>query len=143
MALETKKGRTIGAAAKAAGLGVETIRFYERKGLIVQPPKHGGFRTYSDNDIKQLRFIRKAKTLGFTLDAIKSLLALESGTEESNAVIHAKSEETIREIQQKIAELEQMLASLQKFSTSCAHGKKTSAKHCGLLECFEKDWDCC
>ena len=66
MASETKKGRTIGAAAKAAGLGVETIRFYERKGLMVQPPKRGGFRTYSETDVKPLRFIREAKTLGFS-----------------------------------------------------------------------------
>ena len=74
MALEAKSRRTIGLAAKEAGLGVETVRFYERKGLIVQPPKISGFRHYSESDVKMLKFIRKAKTLGFSLDAIKELL---------------------------------------------------------------------
>lgn len=143
MAHETKKARTIGAAAKEAGLGVETIRFYERKGLIAQPQKTDGYRTYSDHDIKMLRFIRKAKTLGFTLDAIKELMTLEVCSEQTSKVIHAKSQEKIREVQQKIAELEQILAALHQFSNSCASGKKTSAQNCGLLDCFENNWECC
>lgn len=142
MTVATQK-MTIGSAAKMAGIGVETIRFYERKGLIQQPPKTSGFRHYSNSDIKILRFIRKAKTLGFSLDAIKGLLELEVCSEETRKVIWAKSQEKVQEIQQKISELEQILESLQKFSDGCASGKKTSTKNCGLLECFEKDWECC
>lgn len=134
---------TIGSAAKAAGVGVETIRFYERKGLINQPPKISGFRHYSDSDIKMLRFIRKAKTLGFSLETIKELLKLEVCSQETSKVIWTKSQEKVQEIKQKIFELEQILGSLERFSKACASGKKTSTKSCGLLDCFEKDWECC
>jgi MerR family mercuric resistance operon transcriptional regulator len=143
MTLASNSRMTIGSVAKEAGLGVETIRFYERKGLIAQPPKISGFRYYSDSDIKILRFIRKAKTLGFSLDAIKELLELEVCSEATSKVIRTKSLEKELEIKQKIAELEQILASLQKFSKACASGKKVSTKNCGLLECFENDWECC
>lgn len=143
MALAEKSRMTIGAAAKQAGLGVETIRFYERKGLITQPPKVSGFRYYSETDIKVLIFIRKAKTLGFSLDAIKELLELEVCSEETSKVIRAKSQEKVREIKQKISELEDILKTLEKFQETCASGEKTSTKCCGLLDCFERDWECC
>lgn len=143
MLVEQKNRWTIGSAAKAAGIGVETIRFYERKGLIKQPPKVSGFRYYSETDIKELKFVRKAKTLGFSLDAIKELLKLEVCSSETSKVIQARSKEKELEIKQKIAELEQILESLQRFSSACASGKKTSTKCCGLLDCFERDWECC
>lgn len=143
MNLASQNKKTIGLVAKEAGLGVETIRFYQRKGLIQQPPKTAGFRYYSNSDVKKLKFIRKAKTLGFSLDAIRELTELEVCSEETSKIIQTKSLEKIHEIEQKIAELEQMLSSLQKFSKACASGKKVSTQSCGLLDCFEKDWECC
>jgi MerR family copper efflux transcriptional regulator len=143
MSTSAEVRRTIGKAAKEAEIGVETIRFYERKGLIDQPERAAGFRQYSDQDIKKLRFVKKAKTLGFSLDEIKDLMELEVCSPKTKNVIKEKSQIKILEIQQKIADLEEILKSLKKFSHSCATGKKTSTKECGLLECFEHNWECC
>ena len=73
-------GMTIGKAAREAGVGVETIRFYERKGLIDQPlrPREGGFRIYPDHAVHRVRFIRKAQELGFSLSEVEDLLALRA-----------------------------------------------------------------
>jgi DNA-binding transcriptional MerR regulator len=72
------KALTIGKAAREAGVGVETIRFYEREGMIEQPPKpHGpGFRIYSPEQIKRIKFIRQAQQIGFTLREIEELLSI-------------------------------------------------------------------
>ena len=137
------KCRTIGQAAKEAGVGVETIRFYEKKGLISQPKKVVGFRHYPDTEIKKLRFIKKAKTLGFSLEEIKDLMELRVCSAKTKDVIKEKALLKASEIQQKILDLEEILKSLNKFSKSCASGKKSSTKECGLLECFENDWECC
>ena len=143
MSTSVEQRRTIGKAAKEADIGVETIRYYERKGLIEQPIKAAGFRHYSDQDIKKLRFVKKAKTLGFSLDEIKELMELEVCSSKTKSVIKEKSQNKIHEIQQKISDLEEILGTLKKFSRSCASGKKTSTKECGLLECFENNWECC
>src|SRR3990172_5894811 len=71
---------TIGAVARRAGVGVETVRFYERRGLLRRPPRPGtGFRTYPEETVARLRFIRQAQVLGFTLKEIGDLLARERG----------------------------------------------------------------
>lgn len=70
---------TIGKVAKAAAVNIETIRFYQRKGLIAEPPKAlGGFRYYSDKCIEDIHFIKRAQAIGFTLEEIKELLAMEA-----------------------------------------------------------------
>lgn len=69
---------TIGRLASAAGVNVETVRFYQRSGLIDEPPRpYSGYRTYGDGDVRRIRFIKRAQLLGFTLDEIMSLLKLE------------------------------------------------------------------
>jgi MerR family transcriptional regulator, mercuric resistance operon regulatory protein len=72
---------TIGAFAEAAGVNVETIRFYQRKGLLVEPDRpQGGIRRYGDVDVTRVRFVKAAQRLGFSLDEIGELLRLEDGT---------------------------------------------------------------
>ncbi|MBI3621136.1 MAG: MerR family transcriptional regulator [Nitrospirae bacterium] len=71
---------TIGKLARASGVGVETVRFYERKGLITRPSAREGYRTYAEEDARRIRFIRRAQALGFTLKQIKGLLELNTPT---------------------------------------------------------------
>src|SRR5688572_10363894 len=76
---------TIARLASAGGVGVETIRFYQRRGLLDVPPKAGSVRRYGTSDLERLRFIRQAKAAGFTLEQIRELLALDAGADRSRA----------------------------------------------------------
>lgn len=88
---------TIGHAAKAAGVGIDTVRYYERQGLLGRAPRTAsGYRLYADADIGRLQFIRKAKALGFTLEDIAELLRLQDGggrRDQVRARAHARVEE--------------------------------------------------
>jgi MerR family transcriptional regulator, mercuric resistance operon regulatory protein len=70
---------TIGRLAAAGGVGVETVRFYQRKGLLDQPARGDGVRRYGSEDVRRLRFIKRAQTAGFILDEVKELLELDAG----------------------------------------------------------------
>jgi|GEM_PF-193420 len=143
MKATSSKPMTIGVLAKSAEVGVETVRFYERRGLLKQPIKEGsGFRHYSDSDIRKIRFIKRAQELGFTLEETRELLEMEVCSKATRPALQKKSQKKIDEIQQKIADLNEMLAALKKFSKSCGT-KNTSTQECGILDCFEKRWECC
>lgn len=133
---------TIGALAKLSNVGVETIRFYERKGIISQPPKTNGFRYYADEDAKRIRLVKKLQEIGFTLDEIKAFLVFDTCGGETKQVIRQKSQEKIVEINQKIAELTSAVQALEKFVCSCGSDSSTSYE-CELLDCFENQWECC
>ena len=93
---------TIGKLAKAAEVGVETIRFYERKGLLIQPEKVGGFRYYSSDLVTKIRFIKRSQQLGFTLSETKELLELSVQSTSQCKDILLKTEQKIREIDEKM-----------------------------------------
>lgn len=133
---------TIGVLAKQANVGVETIRFYERKGLITQPPKTGGFRHYSEDDVKRIRLVKKLQEIGFTLEEIKEFLLYDHCCNDSRQVIKRKSQEKIAQIQQQIAGLQTALEALEKFSTSCGTDNDNHLE-CELLDCFDNQWACC
>jgi len=133
---------TIGALAKAAGVGVETVRFYERKGIITQPPKTAGFRYYSEEDTKRIRLVKKLQEIGFTLDEIKAFLEFDTCCSQSRQVIRQQSQDKIVEITQKIADLQSALKALEKFVGSCGAESEPSLE-CELLDCFENQWECC
>lgn len=127
----------IGALAKSARVGVETVRFYERKGLLKKPPKKlVGFRQYSDEDSQKIRFIRRAQELGFTLKEIKELLALEQSPKATCGDVQKKAKAKIDEIQTKIRDLRRITKALEKFSSAC-ESKDISLRDCGLLKCVE------
>lgn len=132
---------TIGSLAKSANVGVETVRFYQRKGLINQPPKTNGFRYYSNEDAKRIRLIKKMQEIGFTLDDIKAFLGFDSCSE-SRQLIRQTSQLKIAEIEAKIAGLQATVEALQKFVCSCGSDSNTSLE-CELLDCFENQWECC
>lgn len=129
---------TIGKLAKEAGVGVETVRFYERKGLIRKPPKkESGFRTYSHEDVTRIRFIRRAQELGFTLREVKELVELQSKRKMTGSQVQKKADKKIEEIRQKISDLKKMEESLSQLSRVCGEGEQ-AIQECRFLDCFEK-----
>lgn len=128
---------TIGQLARESGVGVETIRFYERKGLIQQPRKaSSGFRIYDAQDPRRIRFIKRAQDLGFTLKEIKSLLELNTGKNVNCDTVAKKSQLKIVEITEKISDLHRMLAQLESLKKACSVGKEAMAC-CRVMDCFE------
>jgi Hg(II)-responsive transcriptional regulator len=123
---------TIGQLAKRAGVGVETIRFYEREGLIDKPPRRAsGYRQYPPETVDQLRFIRRAKELGFTLREIKELMSLRDGGGRRRDEVLKIAEARIRDIDQKLARLQAMRTALSRLVESCARGRRPT---CPILE---------
>jgi len=122
---------TIGKLAAAAGVGVETIRFYQRKGLIEQPTRDSGIRRYSSEDLRRLRFVRQAQTAGFTLAEIRELLALDASDDRPRARALARAR--IEALDAKIAELQQARHALSRLATQCGDG---SDGPCPILTSF-------
>ena len=112
---------TIGKVAKATGLGVETIRFYERRGLITQPksPRDGGARIYGEETVARLRFIRQGKEIGFSLAEISELLAIRDGGAAGCESVRARAVAKRQEIVRKMETLRQMGAVLDDLIARC------------------------
>jgi DNA-binding transcriptional MerR regulator len=126
-------GLTIGKFAAEAGVSVETVRFYQRRGLLALPERHGsGFREYTPADQWRLAFIRRARQLGFTLAEIRDLLgpapaassAAQSGTARSTADITKAAEAKLAAIAGQIAELAALQCRLRRLVQVCAHGSR-------------------
>ncbi|PKO68749.1 MAG: Hg(II)-responsive transcriptional regulator [Betaproteobacteria bacterium HGW-Betaproteobacteria-16] len=113
---------SIGAFAQAAGVGVETIRFYQRKGLLPEPDKpYGSIRRYCKADVSRVRFVKSAQRLGFSLDEIAELLRLDDGTQCEVASRHA--EDKLKDVREKMADLAHMEAVLSELVRAC-HSRK-------------------
>jgi MerR family mercuric resistance operon transcriptional regulator len=126
---------SIGAFAKAAGVNVETIRFYQRKGLLLEPDKpYGGIRRYGAADVKRVRFVKSAQRLGFSLDEISDLLKLEDGTHCDEA--SSLAEHKLRDIQDKLADLLRMEAVLTQLVCAC-HSRKGNVS-CPLIASLQR-----
>lgn len=122
---------TIGMLASAGGVGVETVRFYQRKGLLGQPTRESGIRRYGSEDLRRLRFIKQAQAAGFTLEQIKELLMLDAGEDRDRARSLAASR--IKALDEKITELRAARDSLKRLATECGEGKKGP---CPILSSF-------
>lgn len=129
---------TIGKLAKKAGVSIDSIRFYERRGLIVEPTRtKSNYRVYPLEAADRLRFIKKAQRLGFTLDEIQELLGLSHNSSASKADIKAKTEEKIKDIRGKIQNLGRILKALEQLDESCdGHGP---VAECPILKALAKD----
>ncbi|KPN21018.1 MerR family transcriptional regulator [Xanthomonas sp. Mitacek01] len=123
---------TISALAAAGGVGVETVRFYQRRGLLDTPARGGGIRHYSDDDLRRLRFIRSAQAAGFTLDGIAELLALDATHDRTR--VRALADARIEALDAKISELQQARDALATLARRCGHGKRGP---CPILEAFD------
>lgn len=135
------KQLTIGKLANESDVSVETVRFYERKGLIKKPQNKEGFRKYTENDAQKIRFIKHAQDLGFTLKEIKELLELNSNPRSTCDDVKGKAETKLKEVEEKIQSLEKMKKSLRVLSKACDIGKKALAC-CTIMSCFETGFKC-
>jgi len=129
---------TIGKLAKKCGVGVETVRFYEREGLTLQPErKLSGYRIYSDLAVNQIYFIRQAKELGFTLKEIRDLMGLRLDGEQTCEEVRSLAEAKIADIEEKMALLQKMRTTLGELVVACKNNKQTES--CPILKAIEKE----
>ncbi|MGH9508819.1 MAG: heavy metal-responsive transcriptional regulator [Terriglobales bacterium] len=127
----------IGQAAKDTGFTVDTIRFYEGRGLLPHPPRtEGGFRLYSDRDLSALRFIRGVQGLGFSLKEIGLLLSLRSGNAEACSAVRDLLTGKLAQVRTKIGELQNLERDLDRALRKCRRelrrGRKPAAR-CPIL----------
>ena len=127
--------QTISKAAAAAGVHVETIRYYERRGLIARPKAVGGYRTYPDEVVRRIRFIKRAQALGFSLKECKELLGLRAGRDGVTAAMHAKVEHKAAEIDAKLKELRAMRRVLKELTALCPG--EGDSERCPILKTLE------
>ncbi len=139
--MEAMCDMTIGNAAREAGVGVETIRFYERKGLIDQPrkPDFGGFRIYPVETVRRVRFIRQAQEHGFSLREIEELLSLRADPAVDCADVRAHARIKLDEVNRKIARLERIGAALEEIIAACPG--RGALRKCSIMDALEGDGD--
>lgn len=122
---------TIGKLAAAGGVGVETIRYYQRRGLLAEPDRNGGVRRYAETDLSSLRFIRSAQIAGFTLEEIGELLSLDATNDRKRA--HQIATARLKELDIKISQLQNARRALQHLATECS---SSSQGPCPIIEAF-------
>ena len=123
---------TIGKLARAGGVGVETVRFYQRKGLLGTPSRESGIRRYGMDDVRRLQFIRRAQTAGFTLEEIRELLDLDATDDRPRARVLAAAR--IAALDEKIAELQRARDSLSRLAKQCS---SEGSGPCPILAAFD------
>lgn len=131
---------TIGKVASRAGVNIETIRYYERRGLLAEPPRTpSGYRQYPADAIDRLRFIKRSQDLGFSLEEIRGLLELRLHRASSTACaqVERRTTQKIALVDRKIRQLEQMKRSLERLVTACRVREPTG--DCPILETLEED----
>lgn len=124
----------IGELAKQSGVGVETVRFYEQKGLVAQPlrPVAGGYRDYPHDAVQRIRFIRSAQHLGFSLEEVAELLDLEAGPSAQCVDVRERAQIKRQQVRAKIENLERIKAALDTLIEACPG--EGPAQNCSILE---------
>ena len=123
---------TIGVLARSGGVGVETVRYYQRRGLLKTPKRGQGIRRYGEEDLRRLGFIRSAQAAGFTLEQVGELLALDATHDRARA--RALAKERIAALDGKIAELEKARDALKRLARDCG---ASSTGPCPIIKAFE------
>jgi Hg(II)-responsive transcriptional regulator len=125
----------IGTAAKRAGVNVQTLRYYERRGLLPKPPRRSsGYREFPDEAVRVVRFVKRAQELGFTLEEIEELLRLRDHTRRDRARIRAVAQHRADDIGKRIEELKAVKRALSHLVHCCREG---STLECPILEALE------
>jgi Hg(II)-responsive transcriptional regulator len=128
---------TIGVLARAANVGVETVRFYERKGLLKEPPRSAsGYRQYPEDAVERLRFIRRAQGLGFALSEISDLLDLRVDEVAACGSVEERARVKLVQVRGKVAELSRIEAALERLVSACEAREPTC--ECPILEELEE-----
>lgn len=129
---------TIGKLAAATGVGIETIRFYEREGLLPKPPRRrSGYRQYPAEAVARVQFIRRAKELGFTLKEVSELLELRVAQNKTCADVRGLARTKIADVEEKIQALVRIKAALEKLERACRGKGPTSS--CPILEAIQPE----
>lgn len=128
----------IGELAQRAGVGIDTVRFYERQGLLPTARRlASGYRVYDPGDVKRLRFVRRAKALGFTLEEIRDLLTLSDHRDDDMAALKELATEKLADVQTKLAELNRIREGLETLVVACpGHG---ALAQCPILNALSED----
>ena len=125
----------IGEAASQAGVNVQTLRYYERRGLLPRPPRRSsGYREFPDDAILLVRFIKRAQDLGFSLDEVEELLHLRRDRKRDRRRVRQVAERRLHQVDAKIAELRAIRQALTHLIDRCAKG---STLECPIIEAFE------
>jgi MerR family transcriptional regulator, mercuric resistance operon regulatory protein len=124
---------TIGKLAAAGGVGVETVRFYQRKGLLGTPQRAGSVRRYGSEDVRQLRFIRSAQAAGFTLEEIRKLLTLDASNDRGR--VHDMAVQRVKSLEEQISRLIHAREALLRLARQCGG---EGAGPCPILTSFEE-----
>jgi len=123
--------------ADQAGVNVETLRYYERRGLLPEPPRReSGYRIYGQDAVRIVRFVKRAQELGFTLDDVESLLELSDGGPESCDAAQQLASRRIAELDRRIADLRAMRDSLSRLRATCSLPR--AERECPLLQSIEQ-----
>ena len=124
---------TIGALADAAGVTADTVRYYERRGLLEAPPRTpGGYRDYGPDALRRLRALRRAQALGFTLDEAAGLLALSRDADADAEAVRQRTLDKIADLDARIADLERTREGLRALAAACG-GRRTTRAECPVL----------
>lgn len=127
---------TIGTLAKEAQVNLQTIRYYEREGLLPEPPRRpSGYRMFSSDSVRRVRFIKRAQELGFSLTEIKELLALRVDAKTSCAEVKSRARAKLADVEQKISALRAMKTALQELMATCTGRGPVS--ECPILESLD------
>jgi Hg(II)-responsive transcriptional regulator len=128
----------IGELAQRAGVGIDTVRYYEKEGLLPKAQRlASGYRVYDEQDVRRLHFVKRAKALGFTLPEIRELLALSDHRDDDMAAMKAAATEKLADVQAKIAELNRIREGLETLVASCpGHG---ALEQCPILTALAED----
>jgi len=124
-------------AAREAGVNTQTLRYYERRGLLPKPSRRGsGYREYTDDAVRLVRFIKRAQELGFSLDEVEALVRLRGVRRGDRHRVRAIAERKIADIERKIAQLQSMRAALQRLVDSC---RGSGAAECPIVEALNQE----
>jgi Hg(II)-responsive transcriptional regulator len=127
-----------GQVARQAGVNVETLRYYERRGLLQAPPREdSGYRAYGADAVRVVRFVKRAQELGYSLADVEALLELEGGGPNSCEAAQRVTEDRIAELDRRIADLQAMRGSLEKLLATCH--RPLSERACPLIHSIALD----
>lgn len=128
-----------GEVAARAGVNIQTLRYYERRGLLGRPPRTAsGYRRYSEDAVRIVRFVKRAQELGFTLDEAEQLLRLRRVSPARQSSVRALATAKVADIESKMRQLAAMRAALQQMLSACCGD---GALECPILEALERDGD--
>ena len=132
------KPLTRGQVAAFSGFDRETVRFYEQRGLLADPPRSAaGYRQYSEEDVSRLYFIKRAKELGFSLKEVADLLSLQGRPDVSRAEVRRQAEAKLADIEEKIRDLTRMKAALLQLSRAC--NAQGSIAGCPIMAALDEE----